>query len=218
MLRAAGVPPDRFQVGLAVLGLLAAAGGDGPMLCVVDDMQWLDRVSAQTLSFVARRLVAEPVALLFASREAVTDLAGLPELAVDGLSDVDSRELLDSAVLGRIDARVRDRIIAETRGNPLALLELPRHLGPAELGGGYYRPNTRSVPNQVEAHFVRRIRALPPGTRRLVTIAAAEPLGDPTLLLRAAGLLGLGVEDAGPAEAAGVLEVVHQLGDIGGRS
>jgi DNA-binding CsgD family transcriptional regulator len=207
-----GDPPDRFLVGLAVLGLLAAASGDGPVLCVIDDAQWLDRVSAQTLGFVARRLLAEPVALLFASRDVVADLAGLPLLEVGGLSDVDSRELLDSAVLGRLDARVRDRIIAETRGNPLALLELPRNLGPAELAGGYYRPDTRSVPSQVEEHFVRRIRALPPDTRRLVTVAAAEPLGDPTLLLRAGAHLGLAVDSAAPAEAAGLLDVGQRVG------
>ena len=206
-----GDAPDRFLVGLAVLGLLAAASEDRPVLCVVDDVQWVDRVSRQTLSFVARRLLAERAVLVFTSRDAVAELVGLPELAVEGLSDDESRELLDSAVLGRLDPRVRDRIITETRGNPLALLELPRHLSPAELAGGYYRPDPRSVPSQLEEHFVRRLRALPTDTRRLVTIAAAEPLGDPTLLRRAAAGMGLAADGADPAEAAGLLDVGQRV-------
>jgi DNA-binding CsgD family transcriptional regulator len=210
--RRAGDPPDRFLVGLAVLGLLAAAGEDGPVLCVVDDAQWLDRVSAQTTSFVARRLLAEPVAVLFASREPVADLAGLPELEIKGLADVDARGLLDSAVYGPLDQRIRDRIIAETHGNPLALLELPRDLAPAALAGGYFRPDARPVPGQLEEHFVRRIRALPDDSRRLVVVAAAEPLGDTMLLLRAAERLGLPPDSAMPAEADGLIEVGGWVG------
>jgi DNA-binding CsgD family transcriptional regulator len=205
--RRSGQAPDRFLVGLAVLGLLSAAGDDAPVLCIVDDAQWLDRVSAQTMSFVARRLLAEPVAVLFASREPVADLAGLPELEIRGLADVDARGLLESVVHGRLDKQVRDRIVADTHGNPLALLELPRDLGPAALAGGYFRPDARPVPGRLEAHFVRRIRALPDDSRKLVVVAAAEPLGDATLLLRAAERLGLSADCAGPAEADGLIEL-----------
>ncbi|MET0452957.1 MAG: AAA family ATPase [Mycobacterium sp.] len=208
----AGDAPDRFLVGLAVLGLFAAACEAGPVLAIVDDAQWLDRVSVQTLSFVARRLLAEPVALVFATRDPLADLAGLPEWEVHGLADVASGELLDGALLGRLDERVRDRIIAESRGNPLALLELPRDLGPAEMAGGYFRPDTRPIPNQLEEHFVRRIRALPDDARRLVVLAAAEPLGDATLLLRAAKVLGLAADCALPAESDGLIEVGARVG------
>jgi AAA ATPase domain len=136
--RGVGPTPDRFLVGLAVLSLMAAAATDQPLLCVVDDAQWLDQVSVQTLGFVARRLLADPVALVFAVRTTGDRvLAGLPELTVGGLSDIDARELLDSVVLGRIDERVRDRIVAETRGVPLALLEVPRNVSAAELAGGF---------------------------------------------------------------------------------
>ena len=132
-----GEPPDRFLVGLAVLSLLAEVAEDGPLICVIDDAQWLDLISAQTLSFVARRLLAERVALVFAVREPSDrfELAGLPELVVRGLANADARALLDSVIVGAVDERVRDRIVAETRGNPLALLELPRGLTPAELAG-----------------------------------------------------------------------------------
>ena len=136
----AGPAPDRFLVGLAVLGLLSEAAAERPLLCVVDDEQWLDRASVQALGFVARRLAAEPVGLVFAARVAGAELAGLPELAVEGLGEEDARALLDSALTGPLDARVRDLIVAETRGNPLALLELPRGLAPAELAGGFGLP------------------------------------------------------------------------------
>jgi hypothetical protein len=144
--RGVGVTPDRFLVGLAVLSLMAIAADDQPLLCVIDDAQWLDQVSVQTLAFVARRLMGEPVALVFAVRDGgpADVLAGLPELVVDGLSDGDARELLDSVLLGRLDERVRDRIIAETRGNPLALLELPRNLSAAELAGGFGNLGSRA--------------------------------------------------------------------------
>src|SRR5580693_1119396 len=132
-----GPAPDRFLVGLAVLGLVSEVAGERPLICVVDDEQWLDRASVQTLGFVARRLAAEPVGLVFAVRVAGTELTGLPELAVEGLRDEDARALLESALAGPVDARVRDLILAETRGNPLALLELPRGLSPAALAGGF---------------------------------------------------------------------------------
>jgi hypothetical protein len=156
--RGVGVTPDRFLVGLAVLSLMAIAADDQPLLCVIDDAQWLDQVSVQTLAFVARRLMAEPVALVFAVRDGgpADVLAGLPELVVDGLSDGAARELLDSVLLGRLDERVRDRIIAETRGNPLALLELPRNLSAAELAGGFGNLGSRPLAGQIEQSFVRR--------------------------------------------------------------
>lgn len=198
--RSAGETPDRFLVGLAVLGLLAAAADDGPVLCVVDDAQWLDRVSVQTLSFVARRLLAEPIAMVFAQRESTPDWTGLPELVVGGLADSAARALLDSAVLGRIDDRVGDRIVAETRGNPLALLELPRGLSAAELAGGYHRPDVRPVAGQIEEHYLSRLRALPGSTQRLLLAAAAEPVGDVTVLMRAADQLGVRA-DLAAAEA-----------------
>ncbi|WP_422748533.1 AAA family ATPase [Mycobacterium sp. WMMD1722] len=202
-----GPVPDRFLVGLAVLGLLSAAARTRPLLCLVDDAQWLDRVSAQTLGFVARRLLAEPVAVVFAQRLGTAELAGLPVLALGGLADADARMLLETAVAGRIDAGVRDRIVAETRGNPLALLEFPRELTPRELAGGYLRPDARPVPGQLENHFIRRIRALPHDAQRVLTIAAAEPLGDAALLLRAAGHLGLTPGAAAPAEGDGLLDI-----------
>jgi predicted ATPase len=158
-----GAVPDRFLVGLAVLSLLSDAAEERPMVCLVDDVQWLDRASVQALAFVARRLMAEPLALLFAVREPSheRELVGLPELTLEGLGDRDARLLLASAVPGRLDGQIRDRIVAETRGNPLALLELPRGLTPAELAGGFGRPDTRPLVTRIEQSFVRRLRSLP---------------------------------------------------------
>ncbi|MGV0815263.1 LuxR C-terminal-related transcriptional regulator [Mycolicibacterium boenickei] len=205
--RGIGPPPDRFLVGLAVLSLLSAAADDRPLLCVIDDAQWLDQVSVQTLGFVARRLLAEPVVLVFAVRDGVADvLPGLPEMRLKGLSDSDARALLDSVALGRLDERVRDRVIAETRGNPLALIEVPRNVSAAELAGGFWVGSARPSVGQVEAGFVRRIQSLPAETRRLVLVAAADPVGDPVLFSRAAGHLGIGMDALAPAEAAGVIE------------
>jgi DNA-binding CsgD family transcriptional regulator len=205
----AGAPPDRFLVGLAVLSLLADVAEKEPLVCLVDDAQWLDRVSAQTLAFVARRLLAERIGLVFAVREPrlEDDLTGLPPLEVGRLSDGDARALLDSVVPGRLDARVRDRIVAETQGNPLALLELPRGLTPAELAGGFGRPDARSLAGQIEQSFLRRVRSLPAETQRLLLIAAAEPVGDVTLLARAADLLGIEAAAAAPAESAGLITI-----------
>ncbi len=208
--RGVGPVPDRFLVGLAVLSLLAAAANGKPLLCVIDDAQWLDQVSVQTLGFVARRLLAEPVVVVFAVRDgydgAADVLPGLPELRVEGLSDTDARELLDSVFLGRLDERVRDRVIAETRGNPLALLEIPRSVPAAELAGGFWLGSARLSVGHVEEGFVRRIHSLPDDTRRLVLLAAADPLGDPMLFSRAAAHLGIGMDALVPAEAAGVIE------------
>lgn len=202
-----GSAPDRFLVGLAVLGLLAGVAARQPVLCLIDDAQWLDRVSAQTLGFVARRLRAEPVALVCALREPVDGLTGLPKLMLRGLADADARAVLESALPDRIDPQVADRIVAETHGNPLALLELPRGLSAAELAGGYYRPDVVPVAGQIERHYLARVHALPDDPQRLLLLAAAEPVGDAALLLRAAGELGLASTAIAPAEEAGLIEV-----------
>jgi AAA ATPase-like protein/regulatory LuxR family protein len=204
-----GEPPDRFLVGLAVLTLLSEVAADQPLVCIVDDAHWLDRVSTQTLAFVSRRLVAEPVAMAFAVRagdEQRAELSGLPELVMGGLGILDARALLDSAVAGRLDEGVRDRIVAETRGNPLALLELPRGMTPAALGGGFAAPDVRPLDSQIEQTFAKRVGSLPVDTRRLLLTAAAEPVGDVPLVRRAADLLGIAADAAAPAEAAGLIE------------
>src|SRR3954469_845704 len=205
----AGDPPDRFLVGLAVLSLLSEVAEDRPLVCVVDDAQWQDRASAQTLSFVARRLLAEAVGLVFAVREPspTQDLAGLPELVVVGLDEADATALLHSAIPGRLDERVSARIIAEARGNPLALLELPRGETAAEHAGGVGFTDLMPLANRIERTFLRQLEPLPGETRRLLLTAAAEPLGDVTLLWRTAGRLGLGIDAAAPAQAAGLIEL-----------
>ena len=202
---AAGPPPDRFLVGLAVLSLLSEVAGDQPLICLIDDEHWLDRASEQTLGFVARRLAADPVALVFAAREPGAELAGQPELVIAGLADGHARKLLDSALAGPLDARVRDLIVAETRGNPLALLELPRGLTPAELAGGFGLPATQ-LTSRIEDSFGRQLDALPPPTRRLLQLAAADPSGDRTLLWRAAERLDIGVRADTPAVEAGLVQ------------
>ena len=201
-----GAAPDRFMVGLAVLSLLSEVAGQQPLVCLVDDAQWLDRASAQVLGFVARRLAAEPVALIFADRGPEEELAGLPELPVVGLREEDARVLLDSALTGFLDDRVRDQIIAETRGNPLALLELPRGLSPAELAGGFGLPGALSLPGRIEHSFRRQLDALPAETRRLLLLAAADPSGDATLVWRAASGLGIPIHAAEPATQAGLAD------------
>jgi len=178
----AGPAPDRFLVGLAVLGLLSEVAGEQPLLCVVDDEQWLDRASAQALGFVARRLAAEPVGLIFAARVPGEELAGLPELAVAGLGERDAQALLNSVLAGPLDARVRDRIVAETRGNPLALLELPRGLTSAQLAGGFGLPGAGPLSGRIEESFGRRVEALPAQARKMLLVAAAEPAGDTMLV------------------------------------
>ena len=201
-----GPPPDRFLVGLAALSLLSGVAGERPLICVIDDEQWLDHASAQALGFVARRLAADPVGLVFAARVPGPELAGLPELTVAGLSAGDARALLDSALAGPLDTRVRDQIVAETQGNPLALLELPRGLTPAELAGGFGLPGAVPLSGRIEDSFRRQLDALPPEARRLLQLAAADPSGDPVLMWRAAGRLGIPLQ-AGPAVAdAGLAE------------
>src|SRR5882757_1788865 len=198
-----GPAPDRFEVGLAMLGLLAEVAEQEPLVCVIDDAQWLDQASAQTLAFVARRLMAESVALVFAMRDPADEqtFAGLPELIVEGLNDEDARGVLGWAIAGRVDVRVVDRIVAETRGNPLALLELPRGLSAAELAGGFRVSSTEPLSARLEQSFLSRVRTMPEQTQRFLLLAAAEPAGDPALLMRAVELVGLGVEVATPARS-----------------
>ncbi|CAM3666093.1 AAA family ATPase [Mycobacterium frederiksbergense] len=203
----AGPAPDRFLVGLAVLSLMAAASAERPLLCIVDDAQWLDQVSVQTLAFVARRLLAEKVAMVFAVRDGYPDvLAGLPDHSVGVLSDAAARELLESVLIGGIDPLVRDRIVAETRGLPLAILDVPRSVSAAELAGGFWISGRRSSTTAIEDGFVARIQALPPDTRQLLLVAAAEPVGDAALFLRAAAQLGVPIDALAQAEAAGLIE------------
>ena len=203
-----GPAPNRFLVALAVLSLLAEAAEGEPLVCLVDDAQWLDRASAQTLAFVARRLLAERIAMLFAVRQPddAGEFARLPELVVGGLAANHARSLLTSAIPVRLDEQVVDEIVAETRGNPLALLELPRGLTPAQLAGGFGLPDARPLASRVEEAFVQRVRALPPETQRLLLLAAAEPVGDVSLLWRAAEQLGISGSVGKPAEEAGLIE------------
>jgi len=203
---AAGPSPDGFLVGLAVLSLLAGVAGERPLICLIDDEQWLDRASVQALGFAARRLGAEPVGLVFAAREPGAELAGLPELHVGGLRDDDARALLAAALPGPLDARIRDLIVAETRGNPLALLELPRGLSLAELAGGFGLPGPAPLGGRIEDSFTRQLDGLPDQTRRLVQLAAADPSGDRQLMWRAAGRLGIPVSAAAPAVEIGLVE------------
>jgi tetratricopeptide (TPR) repeat protein len=197
--RSAGPPPDRFMVGLAVLSLVLAVAEERPLLCVVDDSQWLDRATAQTLTFVARRLRAEAVGLVFGARETGEEFRGLPHLEVSGLRNGDARALLTSVVGFRLDDRVVDRIVVETRGNPLALLELPRGLTAMQLAGGFGLVGTQALPGRIEKSLLRQTDALPPQTRALLLVAAAEPVGDPLLVWRAAERLGIKASAAAAA-------------------
>ena len=201
-----GAAPDRFLVGLAALSLLTEVAEQQPLLCVIDDTQWLDRASAQVLAFVARRLLAERVALVFATREQGEEFRGLPELLIGGLRDGDAQELLSSVITGPLDERVRDRIVAEARGNPLALLELPR--GVPSVPGV---PGTPGLSGRIEESFRRRLEVLPAATQRLMLVAAAEPAGEPALVWRAAERLGIGVEAVAPAADAGLLVIGERV-------
>ncbi len=206
----AGPAPDRFLVGLATLSLVAEVAEEAPLLCLVDDAQWLDEASAQVLAFVARRVSAERVALVFGVRDAGAGddpFTGLPELRLTGLAEVDARALLAAAVREPLDDDVRDQIIAEARGNPLALLELPSTAQPPRLAGGFELPDVLEVPHRIEDGFRRRSAGLPAETQLLLLIAAADPTGDAALLWRAAAHLGIAPEAAAPAEQAGMLEI-----------
>jgi DNA-binding CsgD family transcriptional regulator len=198
--------PDRFFLGLAVLSLLSDVAEEQPLLCVVDDEQWLDRASAGVLAFVARRLDRESVGLIFAARAASDELTGLPELVVGGLSEADAYDLLDSILTAPLDPRVREQIVSETRGIPLAMLELLRDLTPAELAGGFALAGGVPVSGSVEETFRRRIAALPSDSRRLLQLAAADPIGDPLLVWRAAERLSVSNDAASAPAQAGLLE------------
>ena len=206
---APGDVPDRFLVGLAVLGLLSAAAEERPLLCLVEDAHWLDAASGLILGFVARRLQADSVAIVAAIREPNNrhDFDGLPELRLGGLAKEDARTLLMSAVPGRIDDRVRDRIVAETRGNPLALLDLPGSMSAAELAGGFELLAATDLPRHLEDQYHQRAGELPEATQRLLLLAAAEPLGDATLIWRAAQALGIDRSALAPAEDAQLVEI-----------
>src|SRR5882672_3750853 len=202
----AGQAPNPFLVGLAALGLLSEASEERPLLCVVDDAQWLDRASARALAFVARRLLAEKIAFVFAARELGDTLAGLPQLRVEPLGRRDARTLLESVLPAPVDEHVLDRIVLETHGNPLALLELPRGMTPIQLAGGFGLP---AVPlsTSIEESFTRRLAKLPGDARRLLLIAAADPTGDPAVVWRAAGQLGIPESIAENVEAEDLLEL-----------
>jgi DNA-binding CsgD family transcriptional regulator len=208
-----GGAPDPFLVGLAVLSLLSDVAEGRPLICVVDDAQWLDSASAPTLAFVARRLGAESVGLVFAVREPVGAryLDGLPDLVVGGLDDADAQALLETVVTGPLDERVRDRIVAETGGNPLALLELPHGRSPAQLAGGFGVDGGPALSGRIEERFQERLEELPPATRLLLLIAAAEPIGDPLLLWKAAAALGIDASAAAPDGDAGLVELGAQV-------
>ncbi|MEA2405427.1 MAG: hypothetical protein QOE08_2074, partial [Thermoleophilaceae bacterium] len=202
-----GLPPNPFLVGLAVLGLLSEAAQERPLLCVVDDAQWLDRASARALGFVARRLLAEKIALVFAARGLDDALAGLPELHVGRLGNRDARELLSSVLPARLDERVLERLVAETHGNPLALLELPRGLTPSQLAGGFGLPAALPLSDRIEEGFRRRLAPLPRDSRRLLLVAAADPAGDLGLVWRAARLLGIPESATQTVESDGLLSL-----------
>jgi DNA-binding CsgD family transcriptional regulator len=207
----AGAAPDRFLVGLAVLSLFSEEAEERPLLCVFDDAQWLDQASALTLAFVARRLLAEPVGIVFAAREPGDELQNLPELEVRGLRNGDARKVLGSAIRAALDEHVRDRIIAETRGNPLALLELPRGLTAIQLAGGIGLLGASTLSERVEETFVRRLEALSDDGRRLLLLAAAEPVGDPVLLWRAAERVGIGLEAADEVKSGELIAIGERV-------
>jgi DNA-binding CsgD family transcriptional regulator len=202
-----GPAPNPFLVGLAVLGLLSEAAEEGPLLCVVDDAQWLDRASARVLAFVARRLLAEKIGLLFASRERTDALTGFRELHIGPLGNGDARELLESGLPARLDELVLERLVVEAHGNPLALLELPRGLTPSQLAGGFGLPAALPLSDRIEESFRRRLATLPPDSRRLLLVAAAEPAGDLALVWRAAQSLGIRESAAQTVESDGLLSL-----------
>jgi DNA-binding CsgD family transcriptional regulator len=206
-----GAAPDRFLVGLAALTLVAEVAEEQPLLCLVDDLQWIDEATGQVLGFVARRLLAEQVALVFGIREPSDErqLAGLPELRLEGLGHDEARALLHDVIPGRLDERVADRIVAETHGNPLALMELTRGMSAAELAAGFARPGASAA--TVEASYRRWMDALPDDSRRLLRLAAADPVGEPLLLWRAAERLGIGADAATPAIDSGLIEIGPQV-------
>src|SRR3954468_14070696 len=211
--RATGPAPDRFLVALAALSLLSEVAAERPLLCLVDDAQWLDAASGQVLGFVARRLLAESVGIVFAVRDPgeEAELAVLPQLPLGGLPENDARALLASVIPGRLDERGRDRLIAETRGNPLAILELPRGLAATQLPGAFGLPGAHALSGRIEESFLRRLEALPEETRLLLLVAAAEPVDDPLLVWRAAERLGIGLSAATADETEGLLVIGERV-------
>jgi DNA-binding CsgD family transcriptional regulator len=206
-----GPTPDHFLVGLAVLGLLSDASVEGPLLCVVDDAHWVDRASVQVLAFVARRLLAESVAVLFGTRRRARELRGLPELEVAGLPDAEAHTLLNSVTHARLDQPISARIVAETRGNPLALIELPRGLSVTQMAGGLGLLDADTLPGRIERSFLERVRELPSQTRLLLLVAAAEPVGDPALVWRAAERLGVPASTALAGGTDGLLTIDERV-------
>ena len=206
-----GPAPDRLLLGLAILNLVASASDVGPLLCVIDDAHWLDQGSLQALGFVARRLMVERIALVFATRTRIDEISPFRELLLEGLPDDDAQTLLGSVLSVPVDERVRDRIIAESGGNPLALLEWPQRVARAELSAGYPVPNDESKVNRVEESFRERIAVLPVPTRHFLTVAAAEPTGDSAIVWRAASTLGIAPLDATMAVDAGLIHVGMQV-------
>ena len=210
----AGPPADRFLVALAVLTLLAEAASAAPLVCVVDDVQWLDPESAVVLGFVARRLYAERVVLLFAVRQPAGELpalAGLPELAIAGLDEGAALELLASLVPGPLSPAVGARIVAETGGNPLALMEVALELSPAQLAGVELLPEPLPVGGSLEEAFGRRVSRLPAEAQLLLAVAAAEPTASQALVWRAAGQLGIDPDAAASADLGGLAAIGSQV-------
>ncbi|HET6987477.1 MAG TPA: AAA family ATPase, partial [Kribbella sp.] len=203
-----GEPPDRFLVGLATLNLLGEVANHQPLVCLIDDAHWLDSASLGALTFAARRMLAEPVAIVFAVRDGqrTNDFDGIAALPVEGLNDYDARSLLTSVLPGPVDERVIDRIVAEARGIPLALLELPSGLTSAQLASGFGPHSIEIGPASIEDSYARSFQALPDEVRRLLVLAAAEPIGDPVLLWRAATTLDIDVAVARPAQSSGLVQ------------
>jgi hypothetical protein len=206
---ASGRAPDRFVVGLASLGLLAEAGSRRPLVCLVDDAQWLDEPSRQVVGFVGRRLMAEAVLLLLAVRESRDQqlFPALPSMTLEGLAHTHARALLMSTVRSPVDEQVRDRVVAESRGNPLRLIESAREMNSAQLGGGFGMPPIGASSRPLEEHYTRRIKALPIPTQQLLLVASADPTGDAALLWRAARASGITRDAALPASADNLLEI-----------
>jgi DNA-binding CsgD family transcriptional regulator len=210
--RRSGDAPDRFMVCLAVLNIFAEAGAALPLICVVDDAQWVDSASVQVLSFVARRLVAESVAIVFAVREPVDEaFAGIDDLPVPGLEPHDARLLLESVAPGPMDKDIRERFVSEARGNPLALIALSRGLTSLEFAGGFGMPPHSSLTKRIEDSFVRRIERLPRPAKLSLLVAALEPVGDRRLHQQAIETMGIDIEAIAPAIEDGLIKLGGQI-------
>jgi DNA-binding CsgD family transcriptional regulator len=204
---AAGDPPDRLIVGVALVNLLGQLATERTVVCVLDDAQWIDQASAQAITFAARRASGMSVSFLFGARVLTKELQGMPTVFLDGLRDDNARELVNSALMHRMDEHVLERLVVEAHGNPLALLELPRSLSPAQMGGGFGLPVSVPLRGRIEESFRRRLRRLPPPSRQLLLVAAAEPTGESTLIWRAAELLGIPESAADPPKAERLLDL-----------